>query len=727
MGAIGLSGFRPELADDLSRYLKGTSAGDQRFDVMVKGARCAGCIAKIERGVRAVPGVRDGRLNLSTGKLVVTGRKLEPETILRYVQDLGYDAQPFDAGEMLDAGAREGRFLLRCLAVAGFATVFTMGLTDAVWYGGADLSGEARRNFFWLAGAVAIPATIYSAQPFFRAAWRSIRAGRAGMDVPISLALLLSLGMSIYQAATNGPHTYFDASVMLTFLLLIGRYLDHRLRDRAQGAARHLLAMQTLLVRRRAPDGTVQTVPARELVPGDMVMLASGDRAPVNGVLANRGTELDLSLVTGEVLPQAVEQGALVQAGSVVTGMPVMLRVSARVEDSLIADLTRLLEAGQQVRNRYVRLADRAARAYVPGVFILSLAVMAGWLIAGAPLASAVTSAITVLIITCPCALGLAVPAVQVVATERLFRRGMFVKSGDALERLAQIQKVVFDKTGTLTTGNPVLCDREQIAPEILYRAAKLARASRHPLACALTAAAGPGEAAGDVREVAGSGLERGAGAELERLGSAGWCGAENPGAVQLWYRRGTEAPAGFRFEDRIRLDARALVRDLEAKGLSVEMLTGDVPLIAASVAQEAGIAAWQAKVRPEQKARHLEALAKANVRALMVGDGLNDAAALAMAHVSIAPGTAADISQKAADMVLRGSDLMPIAEAIAVARKARRLVLENFALALAYNLTAIPLAALGMVTPLIAAATMAGSSLLVTLNALRLMRGAKS
>jgi Cu2+-exporting ATPase len=417
----------------------------------------------------------------------------------------------------------------------------------------------------------------------------------------------------------------------------------------------------------------------------------------------------------------------LVQAGSVVTGMPVMLRVSARVEDSLIADLTRLLEAGQQVRNRYVRLADRAARAYVPGVFILSLAVMAGWLIAGAPLASAVTSAITVLIITCPCALGLAVPAVQVVATERLFRRGIFVKSGDALERLAQIQKVVFDKTGTLTTGNPALCDREQIAPDILYRAAKLARASRHPLACALTAAAGPGEAAGDVREVAGSGLERGAGAELERLGSAGWCGAESPGAVQLWYRRGTEAPAGFRFEDRIRPDARALVRDLQAKGLSVEMLTGDVPLIAASVAQEAGIAAWQAKVRPEQKARHLEALAKANVRALMVGDGLNDAAALAMAHVSIAPGTAADISQKAADMVLRGSDLMPIAEAIAVARKARRLVLENFALALAYNLTAIPLAALGMVTPLIAAATMAGSSLLVTLNALRLMRGAKS
>jgi Cu2+-exporting ATPase len=426
-------------------------------------------------------------------------------------------------------------------------------------------------------------------------------------------------------------------------------------------------------------------------------------------------------------LPQVVAQGAVVQAGSLVTGLPVLLRATARVEDSLIADLARLLEAGQQVRNRYVRLADRAARAYVPGVFILSLAVMAGWLIAGASLASAVTSAITILIITCPCALGLAVPAVQVVATERLFRKGVFVKSGDALERLAQIEKVVFDKTGTLTMGNPVLCEGEQIAPEILSRAARLARASRHPLASALAEAAGPGEAAGDVREVAGSGLERGAGADLERLGSAGWCGAENPGAVQLWYRRGLEMPVGFRFEDRIRPDAQALVCDLEAKGLSVEMLTGDVPLIAARIAQEAGIADWQAQIHPDEKARYLEALAKAKTRTLMVGDGLNDAAALAMAHVSIAPGTAADISQKASDMVLRGSDLMPIAEAIAVARKARRLVLENFALALVYNLTAIPLAAFGVVTPLIAAATMAGSSLLVTLNALRLMGGGKS
>ena len=643
---------------------------------------------------------------------------------MQRVQDLGYGAQPFDAGDALDDGERQSRLFLLCLAVSGFATVFTMGLTDAVWYGGEELSISARQGIFWLAGAIAIPATLYSAQPFFRSAWRSLRAGQAGMDVPISLALLLSLGLSVYQAATNGSQTFFDASVMLTFLLLIGRYLDHRLRDRARGAARHLLAMQTSLVRRFTARGGLETVPAREIRPGDELLLASGERSPVNGILTDRGTEVDMSLVTGESVPQMVGQGMSLQAGSVVTGNAVRLRATAAAEDSLLADLGRLLEAGQQIRNQYVRIADRAARLYVPAVFILAISVMLGWLAAGASFPAAITYAITALIITCPCALGLAVPAVQIVATERLFRRGMFVKSGDALERLAQIDRVIFDKTGTLTLGTPVLANLQDIPPEILARAASLAANSRHPLARAVSAACQTAVTAGTgVREVPGSGLERGEGDARERLGNAVWCGVAESGPFPLWYRRGKEHAVGFHFEDRIRPESRALVAGLKAKGLGVEMLTGDTPIIAAHVAEQAGITDWRAAVRPEQKAARLQELASAGVRTLMVGDGINDAAALALAHVSIAPGTATDISQKASDMVLRGDDLAPICEAIDVARKARRLVLENFGLALIYNLTAIPMAALGIVTPLIAAATMAGSSLLVTLNALRLAR----
>jgi Cu2+-exporting ATPase len=329
-----------------------------------------------------------------------------------------------------------------------------------------------------------------------------------------------------------------------------------------------------------------------------------------------------------------------------------------------------------------------------------------------------------VLIITCPCALGLAVPAVQVVATGRLFRRGVFVKSGDALERLAEIDRAIFDKTGTLTLGAPMLCNADQIPVAVLQRAARLARASSHPLARALARAAGPGSVAGEIHEVAGAGLERGEGAERERLGSAEWCGggAEHP--FELWYRHGQDAPIGFQFQDAIRPESHDLMAGLQRRGIAVEMLTGDKPEIAARIAKEAGIGEWRASVGPVQKADRLKALRAEGHRVLMVGDGINDAAAMALAHVSIAPGSASDLSQRASDMVLSGEGIASIAEAIDVARKARRLVLGNFTLAAVYNLTAIPMAAMGIVTPLVAAATMAGSSLLVTLNALRLSWG---
>ena len=687
------------------------------FEAAVKGARCANCIAKIEQGVNAIPGVERARLNLSTGKLTVVGRKVSPELILNRVRDLGYEAQPFEAEVVLDAAEAEGGFLLRCLAISGFATVFVMGLTDSIWYGG-DLSSSMRALFFGLAGAVAIPASLYAGLPFFRSAWASLRTRSTNMDVPISLAIVLALGLSVYQTIQGGSHTYFDAAAMLVFLLLIGRYLDHRLRNRARSAARHLLALQSQLVRRFTEGGDVQTVAAREVAVGDRLVLASGDRVPVNGILEDCGTEMDLALVTGESMPQWMPKDAAVPAGAVVLGSAVRLRAIAGVENSLVADLARLLEAGQQVRSVYVRLADRAARAYVPAVFAMSILVFAGWLVVGASLAQAVTSAITVLIITCPCALGLAVPAVQIVATERLFNRGVFVKSGDALERLSEIHMAVFDKTGTLTAGTPVLLNASKLPKGVLERASQMARASRHPLAIALARATGDGPVAPDVREVAGSGLECGDG--KERLGNAAWCGVTAT-EYQLWYRREGLAPVGFRFEDKIRPDAAAVVAALIRRGVTVEMLSGDNAQIVANVAKEVGISNWFASVTPQQKASRLQTLRDKGLKVLMVGDGINDAAALALAHVSIAPGSATDISQRASDMVLRGNDLAPIVEALDVSRRARRLVLQNFTMAIAYNVTAIPMAALGFVTPLIAAATMAGSSLLVTLNALRL------
>ena len=712
---------------DLSRYVRRDKSGAAQFEISVKGARCANCIGKIESGVKALPGVADARLNLSTGKLLASWRDnaVDPDVVLKRVRNLGYEAQPYEAPQVQGEAEREGRFLLRCLAVAGFGTIFVVGLTDAIWWGGSDLSASLRQTFFWLAATVAVPVTLYSGQPFFRSAWNVLRARSTNMDVPISAALLLSLGLSLYQTAAHRLHTYYDAATMLVFLLLIGRYLDFHLRDKAQGAAKHLLALQSQLSQRFAQDGKLEIVASRDIVPGDRLLLATGERFPVDAFLESACADLDVSLVTGESQPHMVGAGASIYAGSINVGPAVVARASARVENSLVADLTRLLDVGRQRRNVYVRLADRAAKIFVPVVLGLAALVLLAWLAIGAAFGTAATNAIAVLIITCPCALGLAVPAVQIVATSRLFARGILVKTGDALERLAEIDTVIFDKTGTLTEGKLRLANAHQIAPGLLQAAARLARASQHPLARALAVAAGPGPVSPNVRETSGAGLETVEDGIRMRLGSASWCGAISDGdSSELWFREGDAPPVRFAFHDNLRADVRGLVAALGARGLAVEMLTGDAPAVAREVALDIGISIWRAGVKPVDKAARLEALRADGRRVLMVGDGLNDSAALALAHVSIAPGSAADVSQLAADMVLKSEALLPILEAVCVARKARRLVLENFALAALYNVIAIPLAAFGLVTPLLAAAAMSSSSLLVSLNALRLTRG---
>jgi P-type Cu2+ transporter len=725
MGA--LTTFQASPAD-LSRYVRHDETGASTFSISVKGARCAACIGKIETGVKAIPGIADARLNLSTGKLLASwrGKAISPDLVLQRVRDLGYEAQPFDAPVARSETEREGSLLLRCLAVAAFATIFVVGLTDSIWWGGADMSSGLRQTFFWLAATVAVPATLYSGQPFFRSAWNAMRARTTNMDVPISAALLLSLGLSLYQTFARQLHTYFDAAAMLAFLLLIGRYLEFHLRDKAQGAARHLLALQTQLAQRFAPDGKLETIASRDIAPGDRLLISTGERVPVDAELESALADLDVSLVTGESRPQVTLAGTRIYAGSVNVGQAAVARATARVENSLVADLARLLDIGRQRRNVYVRLADRAARIFVPSVLGLAAAVFLMWLACGASLAVAATNAIAVLIITCPCALGLAVPAVQVAATSRLFARGVLVKTPDALERLAEIDTVVFDKTGTLTEGKLRLANAHEIAPGDLQSAARLARASQHPMARALAAAAGPGPVAMDVRETAGAGLESRENGVPIRLGSAAWCGAraQADSSSQLWFCRDGKPPVRFVLQDNLRPDVHELVATLGARGLAVEMLTGDNATIARQIALEVGISIWHAEVKPAGKAARLEQLRSHGRRVLMVGDGLNDAAALALAHVSIAPGSAADVSQLAADMVLRSETLLPILEAIGVARKARVLILENFGLAALYNLLAIPLAALGFVTPLLAAATMSSSSLLVSLNALRLTRG---
>ncbi len=722
------------VAFDPAPFVRRDAAGRMHLELVVRGAHCGACISRIERGVKGLPGMLDVRMNLSTRKFSAAWQgPLQPIRITEAIAGLGYGVAPFDAASVAADTHAENRLLLRCLGITAFASMNVMLLSVAIWAGlGVDMETATRTLFYWISAFIAVPATLYGGIPFFRSAISALRKGRANMDVPISIAVLGALALSLYEASIAGEHAYFEAPVMLLFLLLIGRWLDHNLRDRARAAARNLLAIQSLPALRLGADGHAEAVAARDVVPGDRLLVMPGDRVVADAEVIEGDSDVDCALVTGESTPVAVAPGARLHAGVVNLSRRLIIRAAARSEDSLVAQLTRLVEAGEQTRSRYVRLADKAAAVYVPVVHTLAALVFVGWFFvmdAGAHTAS--VNAIAVLIITCPCALGLAVPAVQVVATGRLFRAGILVKSGDALERIAEATDVVFDKTGTLTLGRPVLAERQQVDPVLLQEAARLARASRHPLSRALAQAAGPGLVAMNARENPGEGIEAVIDGRQVRLGRADFVGAvaalppltSTDQALALWYGQAGGTAVRFVFDDVMRADARAVTDALGKRGLNVELLSGDRAGPVGMIAAAAGINNWKAGLLPHEKTERLAALKASGARTLMIGDGLNDAPALAQAHASMAPGSAVDATQSASDLVFQGDTLEPVIEAIDVARQARRLVMENFAFSALYNAIAIPFAALGQVTPLIAAIAMSASSMIVTLNALRLNR----
>lgn len=697
-------------------------AGKARLDLLVPDARCAGCLAKVEHAAQAASGVETARLNLTTKKLSVALKPgADPSAVVAALERAGYPATPYDPGAARAGEDREGRRLILALAVAGFGAMNAMMFSVPLWAGlfGQELGPATRTVMMWFSGAVGAPCALFAGMPFFRSAWRSLRAGRANMDVPISIGVLLTLAISFSETLLGGSDAYFDAAVSLLFLLLIGRWLDHQLRLKAKGAAGDLLALQAATATREEADGVLATVPLSQVAAGDRLVVRPGERIPVDATVEAGASELDNSLLTGETAPVAAGVGQTLSAGALnLTGV-LRLKALAPSADSALARISRLVEAGAQAKSRYVRLADKAAAIYVPVVHTAALLTFAGGWALGLGVREAIIRAVAVLIITCPCALGLAVPAVQITASGRLFRRGVLVKSGMALERLAEIDHVVFDKTGVLTEGRPRLVVSD---PAALSLAAPLARASRHPLARALAAEAGMGPVADDVRETAGQGVEGRIGARVARLGRASFVGVQGLAneETELWFAIEGEAPVRFAFSDSLRPDAAETVRALKTRGIGVELISGDVVGPVSEAAASAGIDTWRAGATPQDKAAAVEALAAQGRKVLMVGDGLNDAAALAKAHAGMAPGTALEASQNAADLVFSGEGLMAVVEAIDMARSARVRALENFGFAALYNLIAAPAAMLGLVNPFVAALAMSGSSLAVTLNALR-------
>ncbi|WP_415109768.1 copper-translocating P-type ATPase, partial [Hyphomonas sp.] len=669
--------------------------------------------------MKTLPGVETARLNLSTGGLEVAWRGgLTAIPIVQAISSLGYGVTPQDQGNGITDEQREERSLLIALGVAGFATANIMLLSVSVWAGNGEMGTSTRMMLHGLSGLIAFPAILFAGRVFFRSAWNVLKHGHANMDVPISLAVIIAFCVSVSETLRGGEHAYFDASVMLLFFLLIGRFLDARVRRKAHTSARDLAAMAHRSVTRLGETGEARSVRASEIQPGDRILLAPGEQAVVDMQVETGLSEVDESLVTGESVPRTATQGMNLLAGTVNLSQPLTGRAIAAASDSLLSDIARMLDAGEQRRSTYRKIADRAVSLYVPFVHTSALLAFIGWLLAGMSANEALLIGVSTLIITCPCALALAAPVTQVVASGRLFRAGTFLKSGDALERLAQCDYIIFDKTGTLTFGTPRLADH--VSPDVLGNAAKLARASRHPLSRALVEAAGPGTVASDVREFPGLGLEGVIDGVTCRLGSAEWVGADVDVASSssLWFVEGNDTPVRFQFNDHILDDATQTIRALQLAGYGMEILSGDREETVVDVAGQLGISDWTAKASPRDKVERLEALQAAGHRVLMIGDGLNDAGALALANASVTPGGAMDISRSASDAVYSGG-LASLPPLIAVAKQARAVMLQNFAFAAAYNLVAVPVAVSGHATPLVAAIAMSASSILVSLNAL--------
>ncbi len=723
IGALGAIGFgAKEFAPEAMPSAK------QTVTLAVENMVCGGCMRKVETGLAAVPGVISARANLSAKRATVVFSEPQEDGAGKLIDALG--AIGFRAAELApeatESGQDNSRYFLTRLAVAGFAAANIMMFSVSVW-AGSSADASTHELFHWISAVIAIPAVAYAGQPFFRSAWEALKRWRVNMDVPISLAILLATAMSLLQTIKGSEQVYFDAAVTLLFFLLIGRYLDQRVRVRARGAAENLLSLKAQWAYVIGQDGSVERLPSRLVEPGMRLAVAAGERFAADGVIVHGTTSIDESLITGETLPREVQANATVYAGAVNLGAPVEMEARAGEADTLLAQIARLMETAEQARGKYVRLADRAAQLYAPAVHAFAALSFIGWMIAGAGWEYSLLIAIAVLIITCPCALALAVPAVQVAASARLFDRGILLKAADGLERLADVDTVVFDKTGTLTAGVPSLANGAGIADADLNAAAALASSSRHPYAQAVVAGAkarfGSVQAISGIEETPGAGLRRVSDAGEERLGSASWCGVsqEKAGAASLWYVRPGAKPVAFRFEDKLREDAAETISLLKGADYEILLLSGDREEAVKTAALAAGIEDWHATLKPQEKIERIEALKAQGRHVLMVGDGLNDAPALAAAHASLSPSTAADVSQTASDAVFQGSKLKPLIELLATARKTRTMAFQNFAIAAGYNMLFIPLAMAGMVTPLIAAIAMSTSSIIVTVNALRL------
>ncbi len=712
---------------DISEFVIDEKNNENSVSLIVQGMHCAACVWLIENVLKKQENVVAARINLSkrTLNLRWIGDKKYGNELLKIIYQIGYKLLPFDSEILNSAEKKYNDTILRALAVAGFGAGNIMLFSLSLWFSSATEMGiNTRTLLHFFSSLIALPVIIFSARPFFKSAWSSIKQGYPNMDLAISIAIFLACMVSLLETFRNATHVYFDSAVMLVFFLLIGRYLDLKARKKAFAIATEF-TMLSASFGHVEEAGKVKILPSKQLQKDMILVVAAGEKIAADGVVIEGESEVDTALITGESLPKKIAQGQEVFAGTINIGQPLKIKITKSPQNSLLADIIRLSEEAENQKIHYIRIADYLSKFYTPAVHLLALATFVWWFKNGWEIA--LMNATAVLIITCPCALALAVPIVQTIAISNFIKKGILVKSGEALEKLNRADVFVFDKTGSLTVGEPNLVKIIALKGQFncLQIAASLARKSRHPIAAAISTAYHEELLDLAVEEKQGFGLQAKIAEQKVFLGRKEFCQitsdfTNDENLLSCFVKYG-EAEAVLLFADEIKTDAKAVIEALQKSNKRVVLLSGDIEKTVTQTAQKLGIKEFYFEQTPITKLQFLDQLKAENKKFVMIGDGLNDAPALASSDVSVSFAKASDIAQNVADIVIQGQKLTPILDLIFSANRALSLMKQNLLIALIYNLIAVPFAVAGHVVPLIAAIAMSSSSLLVLFNSLRM------
>lgn len=760
-----------EKIENIEDFIKEENGKFEIF-LAVDGLHCAACVWLIESILQKQNNVILARLNLSKKylRIVWQSQKELIKDYIKIINEIGYKLYPFDELILAEQEKKYNNDLVKCLAVAGFGAGNVMLFSSILWFSNLNLIGQATIDLMHFASAmIALPVIAYAARPFFKSAAISIKSRSFNMDVPIAVAIFLACTVSLIESFNSAKHVYFDSAVMLIFFLLIGRYLDFRARKKAFDIAKEFSILSANFARLIENDNNIKIIATKNIKKDMFLLVVAGDKIPADAIIIEGESEIDNSIITGETLPKKVINGDKVYAGAINLSLPIKIKVEKNHDQSLLSEIVKIVENAESQKNKFVKIADKIARSYTPIVHLVAFATFSLWyFFLDSGFENALLNATAVLIITCPCALALAVPIAQTITISNLIKRGILAKSGEALEKINEVEVIIFDKTGTLTAGKPKLINilglnknlNEEEKDFYLMLAASLAKYSSHPLSASLVASNLQNTIDLKVTEEQGFGLSSIYDHKILKLGKKDFvlilndsipfqfsnqahefkgeaeqmyfstCASQDPqnlcasfekwnGMTKCYFKFGDDEIL-FLFEDRLKSDASDVIQKLKLLNKEIILLSGDNKIIVEETAKTLGITEFYFEKTPLEKMEFLKSL---NKKIMMIGDGINDAPALALSDVSVSFCKAANIAQNTADIVLWGEKLSPILDIFSITKQQFKIIKENLAIALIYNLLAVPFAIMGYVTPLIAAIAMSSSSILVLLNSLRLLK----